>query len=77
MTWVVSPNHGIVDNLEILTERLKAKQAKDGTLKADILMYIRMMGGRGNWVHLWRFLRKRCSWKNLGTLIKKKLSGVK
>ncbi|KAM6544366.1 hypothetical protein CsatB_008813 [Cannabis sativa] len=41
--WAVSPNHGIVfddtwkivDDLEILIKRLKAKQAKDGKLKAD------------------------------------------
>ncbi|BFG17706.1 hypothetical protein CerSpe_039800 [Prunus speciosa] len=41
--WAVSPNHGIVfddtwkivDDLEILVKRLKAKQAKDGKLKAD------------------------------------------
>lgn len=41
--WAVSPNHGIVfddtwkivDDLEILVKRLKAKQAKDGKLKGD------------------------------------------
>ncbi|XP_068342998.1 uncharacterized TPR repeat-containing protein At1g05150-like [Pyrus communis] len=41
--WAVSPNHGIVfddtwkivDDLEILVKRLKAKQGKDGKLKAD------------------------------------------
>lgn len=41
--WAVSPNHGIVfddtwkivDDLEILIKRLKAKQAKDGKLKGD------------------------------------------
>ncbi|KAJ6412070.1 EF HAND FAMILY PROTEIN putative EXPRESSED-RELATED [Salix viminalis] len=41
--WAVSPNHGIVfddtwkivDDLEILIKRLKAKQAKDGKFKAD------------------------------------------
>ncbi|EXB60665.1 putative TPR repeat-containing protein [Morus notabilis] len=41
--WAVSPNHGIVfddtwkivDDLEILIKRLKAKQARDGKLKAD------------------------------------------
>ncbi|KAJ6405856.1 hypothetical protein OIU84_013761 [Salix udensis] len=41
--WAVSPNHGIVfddtwkivDDLEILVKRLKAKQAKDGKYKAD------------------------------------------
>ncbi|KAF5739361.1 hypothetical protein HS088_TW12G00566 [Tripterygium wilfordii] len=41
--WAVSPNHGvvfddtwkIVDDLEILVKRLKAKQAKDGKFKAD------------------------------------------
>ena len=41
--WAVSPNHGIVfddtwkivDDLEILIKRLKAKQAKDGKYKAD------------------------------------------
>ncbi|XP_022936647.1 uncharacterized TPR repeat-containing protein At1g05150-like [Cucurbita moschata] len=43
--WALSPNHGIVfddswkivDDLEILIKRLKAKQAKDGKLKADNL----------------------------------------
>ncbi|XP_061355382.1 uncharacterized TPR repeat-containing protein At1g05150-like [Gastrolobium bilobum] len=41
--WAVSPNHGIVfdetwkivDDLEILVNRLKSKQGKDGKLKAD------------------------------------------
>ncbi|KAG7971770.1 hypothetical protein I3843_07G151800 [Carya illinoinensis] len=41
--WAVSPNHGIVfddtwkivDDLEILIKRLKAKQAKDGKSKGD------------------------------------------
>uniref|UniRef100_A0A5B7B8N3 EF-hand domain-containing protein n=1 Tax=Davidia involucrata TaxID=16924 RepID=A0A5B7B8N3_DAVIN len=41
--WAASPNHGIVfddtwkivDDLEILIKRLKAKQAKDGKLKGD------------------------------------------
>ena len=41
--WAVSPNHGIVfddtwkivDDLEVMIKRLKAKQAKDGKLKAD------------------------------------------
>lgn len=41
--WAVSPNHGIVfddtwkilDDLEILVKRLKAKQAKDGKFKGD------------------------------------------
>ncbi|OAY50637.1 uncharacterized TPR repeat-containing protein At1g05150 [Manihot esculenta] len=41
--WAVSPNHGIVfddtwkivDDLEILVKRLKAKQSKDGKLKGD------------------------------------------
>lgn len=41
--WAVSPNHGIVfddtwkivDDLEILIKRLKAKQAKDGKYKGD------------------------------------------
>ncbi|TYK28754.1 putative TPR repeat-containing protein [Cucumis melo var. makuwa] len=41
--WALSPNHGIVfddtwkivDDLEILIKRLKAKQAKDGKLKGD------------------------------------------
>ncbi|OWM75011.1 uncharacterized TPR repeat-containing protein At1g05150-like [Punica granatum] len=41
--WAVSPNHGIVfddtwkivDDLEILIKRLKAKQAKDGKLRGD------------------------------------------
>ncbi|KAI4321628.1 hypothetical protein MLD38_034990 [Melastoma candidum] len=41
--WAGSPNHGIVfddtwkivDDLEILVKRLKAKQAKDGKLKGD------------------------------------------
>ncbi|KAJ7979793.1 Calcium-binding tetratricopeptide family protein [Quillaja saponaria] len=41
--WAVSPNHGIVfddtwkivDDLEILVKRLKAKQTKDGKLKPD------------------------------------------
>ncbi|KAL5706604.1 hypothetical protein ACHQM5_024749 [Ranunculus cassubicifolius] len=41
--WAASPNHGIVyddtwkivDDLEILIKRLKAKQAKDGRLKGD------------------------------------------
>ncbi|KAJ4842405.1 hypothetical protein Tsubulata_039841 [Turnera subulata] len=41
--WAVSPNHGIVfddtwkivDDLEILVKRLKARQAKDGKFKAD------------------------------------------
>ncbi|KAL6995769.1 hypothetical protein U1Q18_005905 [Sarracenia purpurea var. burkii] len=42
--WAASPNHGIVfddtwkivDDLEILIKRLKAKQTKDGKLKGDI-----------------------------------------
>ncbi|KAJ4962569.1 hypothetical protein NE237_022508 [Protea cynaroides] len=41
--WAASPKHGIVyddtwklvDDLEILVKRLKTKQAKDGTMKAD------------------------------------------
>ncbi|KAJ9186502.1 hypothetical protein P3X46_002067 [Hevea brasiliensis] len=41
--WAVSPNHGIVfddtwkivDDLEILIKRLKAKQSKDGKVKGD------------------------------------------
>ncbi|XP_022134545.1 uncharacterized TPR repeat-containing protein At1g05150-like [Momordica charantia] len=41
--WALSPNHGIVfddtwkivDDLEVLIKRLKAKQAKDGKLKGD------------------------------------------
>ncbi|KAJ8772520.1 hypothetical protein K2173_027697 [Erythroxylum novogranatense] len=41
--WAVSPNHGIVfddtwkivDDLEILVKRLKAKQGKDGKMKGD------------------------------------------
>ncbi|XP_043712649.1 uncharacterized TPR repeat-containing protein At1g05150-like [Telopea speciosissima] len=41
--WAASPNHGIifddtwklVDDLEILVKRLKAKQAKDGAMKGD------------------------------------------
>ncbi|XP_042505692.1 uncharacterized TPR repeat-containing protein At1g05150-like [Macadamia integrifolia] len=41
--WAVSPNHGIifdntwklVDDLEILVKRLKAKQVKDGAMKGD------------------------------------------
>ncbi|XP_043709846.1 uncharacterized TPR repeat-containing protein At1g05150-like [Telopea speciosissima] len=41
--WAASPNHGIVfddtwkliDDLEILVKRLKAKQAKDGRMKGD------------------------------------------
>ncbi|XP_010263891.1 PREDICTED: uncharacterized TPR repeat-containing protein At1g05150-like [Nelumbo nucifera] len=43
--WAASPNHGIVfddtwkivDDLEILVKRLKAKQAKDGKMKGDNL----------------------------------------
>ncbi|KAL2892817.1 hypothetical protein RDABS01_008726 [Bienertia sinuspersici] len=42
--WAASPNHGIVfdetwklvDDLEILVKRLKAKQVKDGKLKTDV-----------------------------------------
>ncbi|XP_042514392.1 uncharacterized TPR repeat-containing protein At1g05150-like, partial [Macadamia integrifolia] len=41
--WAASPNHGVVfddtwkliDDLEILVKRLKAKQAKDGMMKGD------------------------------------------